>query len=78
VVTPLLWIEHGAVTTSAEVINIGVGGRRTVPFAANLEADKFLNGSGVDEPTGLLFALDDEGSSICRHRDREYAGVGQH
>jgi len=30
----------------------------------NLEADKFLNGSGVNEPTGLIFALDDDGSSI--------------
>ncbi len=29
-----------------------------------LEADKFLNGNGSNEPTGLIFALDDDGSSI--------------
>ncbi len=29
-----------------------------------LEADKFLNGNGSDEPTGLIFALDDDGNSV--------------
>lgn len=29
-----------------------------------LEADKFLNGTGANEPTGLIFALDDDGSSV--------------
>jgi HK97 family phage major capsid protein len=29
-----------------------------------LEADKFLNGTGTNEPTGLIFALDDDGASI--------------
>lgn len=29
-----------------------------------LEADKFLNGTGTNEPTGLIWALDDDGNSV--------------
>jgi HK97 family phage major capsid protein len=29
-----------------------------------LEADKFLNGTGTNEPTGLIFALDADGTSV--------------
>lgn len=30
----------------------------------NAEADKFLNGDGSDEPEGLIWALDDDGTSV--------------
>lgn len=32
----------------------------------DLEAVKFMHGTGSDEPTGLLFALDDDGSSLVK------------